>query len=151
MTTLNNNYIEYTIYSKNIKIFSNFLFELVDYTENLEANELNFYVTNVINLLKLLNVDPVCFLVGLLYLEKIKRKNYKISLIELRLILMTAMLESIKMYDDYGIGNKEYCSFIKMDLHTINLSEVLFLQKMSFELYVKPEEYFDFVKKLNFN
>jgi len=100
MTTFDNNYIEYNIYSENIKIFSNFLFELVDYTENLEANELNFYVTNVINLLKLLKVDPVCFLVGLLYLEKIKRKNYKISLIELKLILMTAMLESIKMYDD---------------------------------------------------
>ncbi len=155
MIILNNNEsenTEYKIYSNNIKKFETFLFELLDNKEECDeikkSNKLFVFISNILSVLRYLKIEPVCFPIGFIYLQRIKEKGCEILLKDIKLLLIISMLEAIKMYDDYGIFNIEYSKFVKTDIKIINLTEAYFLKKISFELYVKFEEYDDFIKKL---
>jgi hypothetical protein len=145
-------YDEFKIYSNNIKNFESFLLDLLDNKQERDVMQKStkfiVLIEDIISLLKYLDIEPICFPIGFLYLKKIKEKRYKILLEDLKLLLLISMLESIKMYDDYGILNIEYGKFCKIDLNIVNSSEEIFLKNISYELFVKPEEYEEFLNKL---
>jgi hypothetical protein len=148
----NVDYDEFKIYSKNIKNFESFLLDLLDYKQERDIMQKTTkfidLIEDIISLFKYLDIEPICFPIGFLYLKKIKEKGYKILLQDLKLLLLISMLESIKMNDDYGIYNIEYSDFVNIDLNVINFCEEIFLKIISYELFVKPEEYDEFINKI---
>ena len=146
---------EFSLYFNNIKKFESFLVDLLNvndrenYDPITQSNKLSKLLSKILDTLSFLKIEPVCFPVGFLYLEKLKNQGCKISLKNIEMWLMVSLLESIKMYDDYYIDNIEYSKFMKINLEIVNLTEDYFLNKLSFKLYVKPEEYDEFIKKLN--
>ena len=144
---------EFKIYINNIKKFESFLLDLLDnresYDEIAQSGKIIRLLNKLLTTFRFFEIEPVCFPVGFLYLEKLKNQGCKISLKNISMWLMISLLESIKMYDDNYIDNIEYSKCMKLDLEMVNLTEAYFLNKLSFKLYVKPEEYYAFIKKFN--
>lgn len=95
--------------------------------------------------IKFFQCSPVCHLVGLVYLNRIIISYDKKSILmhshNVYLLYSIALLLAVKMYDDTIFTNVYYARVMGYPIDVVNKTEVVFLQKINFNLVVHKEHY----------
>mmetsp|Transcript_55738 Transcript_55738/g.147244 ORF Transcript_55738/g.147244 Transcript_55738/m.147244 type:complete len:176 (-) Transcript_55738:116-643(-) len=88
-------------------------------------------------------LSPCCFVVGLIYLERLKRQEPTVCLTSnsfQRLILVAVMLAA-KYLDDFYYSNKRWAEIGGISTREINMLELEFLFRLEFSVGITREEY----------
>ena len=93
-------------------------------------------------MLKYTNASPCTFLIGLMYLQRLKDRSpvHITSFNSQRMLLVAVMLAS-KTYDDNFVSNKQWALVGDLELQELNSLEIDLLFALSFSMNVTREEY----------
>eukprot|EP00960_Hanusia_phi_P076471 768564-Hanusia_phi.AAC.10 len=84
-----------------------------------------------------------CFAVGLMYLERLKRRNHTVCLnsCNFQRLYLVAVMTAAKFLDDFYYSNKHWAEVGGISLQELNLLELEFLFRMGFCLNITREDY----------
>ena len=95
--------------------------------------------------------SPCCFAVGLIYLERMKKRDASVCLTSAnfqRLFLVSVMCAS-KFLDDFYYSNKHWAEVGGLQTAELNKLEIEFLFRMGFSLHMQREEYDWYAEELH--
>lgn len=95
--------------------------------------------------------SPCCFAVGILYLERLKRRQNKLCLTSnnFQRLFLIAVMEAAKYLDDFYYSNKHWAEVGGISTREINALELEFLFRLNFNLSVKRQDYDSFVLQIS--
>ena len=87
--------------------------------------------------------SPCCFAVGLMYLERLKRRNHSVCLnsCNFQRLYLVAVMIAAKFLDDFYYSNKHWAEVGGISLQELNCLELEFLFRMGFGLNITREDY----------
>ena len=95
--------------------------------------------------------SPCCFAAGLIYLERMKKRDASVCLTSAnfqRLFLVSVMCAS-KFLDDFYYSNKHWAEVGGLQTAELNKLEIEFLFRMGFSLHMQREEYDWYAEELH--
>ncbi|CAD8088705.1 unnamed protein product [Paramecium sonneborni] len=93
---------------------------------------------------KYTNCNSVCFVFGLIYLDKVQEMHQNIILNSncihrYELVILFSIMVAIKYYDDEYFKNEYYAKVGGLSLKEINQLEMEFLDLLNYELFIEKE------------
>ena len=100
----------------------------------------SYYVQRI---MKYSGASPCCMVAALVYIERICRQRPELCLNArtLQRLVLVAAMEAVKYLEDVVCDNRHWASIGGLSLKELNALELLFLDAVSFNLSVRPEEY----------
>lgn len=99
-------------------------------------------------LYQLMHCDPGCYVLALVYLERIAQKGALDEASVHRSLLLSLVLAA-KFWDDERCKNTFYAQVGGVTVEELNELEVRFLRLLEFQLWVGEEVYDDYQRRLN--
>ncbi|EKX32551.1 hypothetical protein GUITHDRAFT_82190 [Guillardia theta CCMP2712] len=95
--------------------------------------------------------SPCCFAVGLIYLERMKKRDPGVCLTttNFQRLFLVAVMTAAKFLDDFYYSNKHWAEVGGMTTVEINKLELEFLFRMGFSLHMQREEYDWYAEELH--
>ena len=95
--------------------------------------------------------SPCCFAVGLIYLERMKKRDPGVCLVSTNFqrLFLIAVMVAAKFLDDFYYSNKHWAEVGGITLAEINRLEIEFLFRMGFSLHMQREEYDWYAEELH--
>ncbi|EER20215.1 conserved hypothetical protein, partial [Perkinsus marinus ATCC 50983] len=87
------------------------------------------------------NCSTIFFIIALIYIDRVKlgrRETFRINSYSIHRLLLSALLVSIKFYDDCYYSNANYAKFAGIRLAELNSLEEGFLRLISNEEHYSP-------------
>lgn len=143
-----------------VSVFSQMLDETVKRNDSLQRrmNMASFEGTRpaitasayVRRIVKYGGLSPCCFVVGLIYLERLKRRDHTVCLTSqtFQRLLLVAVMEAAKFLDDFYYSNKHWAEIGGLKTVEINALELEFIFRLGFSLFVSREEYDHYAAQL---
>jgi hypothetical protein len=87
--------------------------------------------------------SPCCFAVGLIYLERMKKRDPGVclTLTNFQRLFLVSVMTAAKYLDDFYYSNKHWAEVGGITTQEINKLELEFLFRMGFNLHMQREEY----------
>jgi hypothetical protein len=87
--------------------------------------------------------SPCCLAIGLIYLERLKRRVNSVCLTSnnFQRLFLVAVMTAAKFLDDFYYSNKHWAEVGGIPNKELNYLETEFLFRLSFSLYITREEY----------
>mmetsp|Transcript_18659 Transcript_18659/g.42702 ORF Transcript_18659/g.42702 Transcript_18659/m.42702 type:complete len:329 (-) Transcript_18659:117-1103(-) len=95
--------------------------------------------------------SPCCFAVGLIYLERMKKRDPGVCLTttNFQRLFLVAVMTAAKFLDDFYYSNKHWAEVGGLTTIEINKLELEFLFRMGFSLHMQREEYDWYAEELH--
>jgi hypothetical protein len=95
--------------------------------------------------------SPCCFAVGLIYLERMKKRDVGVCLTpaNFQRLFLTAVMCASKFLDDFYYSNKHWAEVGGIQTTELNKLELEFLFRMGFSLHMQREEYDWYAEELH--
>lgn len=95
--------------------------------------------------------SPCCFAVGLIYLERMKKRDVGVCLTpaNFQRLFLTAVMCASKYLDDFYYSNKHWAEVGGIQTAELNKLELEFLFRMGFSLHMQREEYDWYAEELH--
>uniref|UniRef100_A0A6U4VYC2 Cyclin n=1 Tax=Hemiselmis andersenii TaxID=464988 RepID=A0A6U4VYC2_HEMAN len=103
------------------------------------------------------NASPCCYVVGLIFLERLKRSKKQcegkengplLTSATYQRLVVTAIMVAAKFLDDYYHSNKHWALIAGLPTKELNELEVNFLDQLGYRLHIQREEYDWFAQEL---
>ncbi|CAD8115949.1 unnamed protein product [Paramecium primaurelia] len=100
-------------------------------------------------ILQRMGVNDEIFVMGLFLVDRLTAKNkFYLNRRNIYNLLMTAIILSLKMYDDNQIVQNIYPIIFETNREVLNKMEKKFLKLIQYQLYVKTEDFFNYRARL---
>nr|XP_054753320.1 protein CNPPD1-like [Lytechinus pictus] len=98
-------------------------------------------------------INPSSSMLGMMYARRLKRQksSYLQKVTSTELFLVSMMLATKFLYDegeDEEIFSDEWADSAKIDVKRVNELERDFLEAINWDLYIKPDEFFEFLQQM---
>ncbi|XP_041478049.1 protein CNPPD1-like [Lytechinus variegatus] len=98
-------------------------------------------------------INPSSSMLGMMYARRLKRQksSYLQKVTSTELFLVSMMLATKFLYDegeDEEIFSDEWADSAKIDVKRVNELERDFLEAIDWDLYIKPDEFFEFLQQM---
>eukprot|EP00961_Rhodomonas_salina_P206559 2788808-Rhodomonas_salina.1 len=94
-------------------------------------------------IMKYASCDPSCLALGMIYLDRLKKRWHKIWVTSqnMQRLFLVAVMEAAKFHEDHTHTNTRWAEIGGLSLEEINKLEIAFLSLAEWELYVDCETY----------
>jgi len=96
-------------------------------------------------MLKYTKCSPCCFVIGVIYLQRLKEGSsggaLRLTPFNIQRLLLTAVMLASKTHDDYFVSNKQWALVGDLHLSELNVLEIEMLYDLKFSMTVTREEY----------
>ncbi|CAD8102774.1 unnamed protein product [Paramecium sonneborni] len=100
-------------------------------------------------ILQRMGVNDEIFVMGLFLVDRLTTKNkFYLNRRNVYNLLMTAIILSLKMYDDNNLVQNIYPIIFETNRQVLNKMEKKFLKLIQYQLYVKTEDFFNYRTRL---
>mmetsp|Transcript_13399 Transcript_13399/g.31415 ORF Transcript_13399/g.31415 Transcript_13399/m.31415 type:complete len:294 (-) Transcript_13399:90-971(-) len=95
--------------------------------------------------------SPCCFAVGLIYLERMKKRDPGVCLTptNFQRLFLISVMTAAKFLDDFYYSNKHWAEVGGLTTQEVNKLELEFLFRMGFSLHMQREEYDWYAEELH--
>ncbi|CAD8191195.1 unnamed protein product [Paramecium octaurelia] len=150
---------ERTIQPSLLKCIATILEEIVEETDKLDSSSTSFHASKIpaitlenylIRIAKYAKCTDECFVIALIYLDKVQELNPSILLNShcVHRFLIIAIVLAIKFQDDDYYRNDYYSKIAGISLKELNQLESELLELLNYDLFISKELYNIYLEKL---